>query len=151
MPLSVLLVSKTKKKVFSLDTNILVRYITQDDKKQSKLATNFIEGKELEKTHCFITLPVIIETIWVLKRLYSANKAQITSVIDVLLNTKNFEVQHSDEIENALERYKSSNADFSDCLIVALSKGMQTDANKQVEIYSFDKKAVSAGMVLLGE
>jgi predicted nucleic-acid-binding protein len=148
-PLRVQLVSKTKSKTFSIDTNILIRYITQDDNKQSKLATNFIESEELSKASCFITLPVIIETVWVLKRLYAADKNQIATVIETLLNTSNFIVQHDYEIENALDRFKTSSADFSDCLIIELSKSMRPDSNSIVETYTFDKKAVKAGMTLL--
>jgi predicted nucleic-acid-binding protein len=49
--------------VIGLDTNVLVRYLTQDDDKQWKQAVEIIESGE----QCFICNVVLCEVIWVLR------------------------------------------------------------------------------------
>lgn len=133
----------------ALDTNILVRYIAQDDAKQSSIATKLIEQLEGSNTKCVISTPVLIETIWVLKKLYKANKKELCQVIESLLVTKSFIIQNRKEIEQSLEQFKKCNADFNDCLIISLSSAIRSDKNGLLDVFSFDKKAISAGMTIL--
>ena len=130
----------TDTKLCSIDTNVLVRYIAEDDEKQTAAAAQFIEswpGKIL------ITLPVLLETLWVLSRLYQAKAPQIERVVEILLYSGKFTVQSATQVETALQSYKKHSADFSDCLIMALSKA---HGAADIAVYSFDKQAIKAGM-----
>jgi predicted nucleic-acid-binding protein len=129
----------------NLDTNVLVRYIAQDDKRQSKLATDLIEAKGFRG---LVTLVVLVETIWVLRRLYAAGKAEVEAVVDALLSNSAIEVQEAEKVLAALHRYQQHSADFSDCLIIELGENQSAE---QVQTLTFDRKAVAAGMTLLGK
>jgi predicted nucleic-acid-binding protein len=130
----------TNTKHCSIDTNVLVRYIARDDKIQTDIATRLIETDGFK---ALITIPVLIETIWVLLRLYAIDKKQIVHLVGVLLYSGQFSLQNMTAVESALEQYKLSTADFSDCLIIALSKKIGAP---NMPIYSFDKQATKAGM-----
>ena len=71
-----------------LDTDVLVRYLAQDDPKQAALATRLIEKELSAAAPGFITLVVLVEVCWVLKRLYSAS--ELLAVVEDLLSTSRF-------------------------------------------------------------
>ncbi|MCX4024722.1 type II toxin-antitoxin system VapC family toxin [Endozoicomonas sp. SM1973] len=127
--------------MFGLDTNVLVRYITQDDPKQAKLATSLIETKLSEQVPGYITLISLVEVFWVLKRAYGAGKAELLEVITTVLTTKKFVVENHREACKALRLYQEGNGDFSDALIAVLSLNEGC-----AKVYTFDKKACSVGM-----
>ncbi|MDR0769880.1 MAG: type II toxin-antitoxin system VapC family toxin [Burkholderiales bacterium] len=99
-----------------LDTNILVRYIAQDDKKQSTQATELIEAFTTENPG-FVSLISVVELVWVLERCYESSKGEIINVIDTLLKTKALVVENSNAVHLALRVFSAANVDFSDCLI----------------------------------
>ncbi len=103
--------------MIGLDTNILVRYIVQDDKLQSEMATSFIEQKSSQDPIFFVNHIILCELVWVLRRCYNANKDAITQVIEQILKTSVFQVQSPQAVWTALKLYRNNRADFSDCLI----------------------------------
>jgi predicted nucleic-acid-binding protein len=132
--------------LIGLDTNIIVRYIMQDDPKQVAAAVEVIEG-ELSHDHPgFITQIVLVETIWVLRTVYGIPKAGLITVINTLLTTRQLRVEHSEWVYRALRTYRAGNADFSDALIAAVAA-----ANGCSETLTFDSKAANVGMRLIGE
>ena len=76
-----------------LDTNILVRYLTQDDASQWQKATDYLEAIASDDETCFISHMVLCETIWVLKSAYGYNKSQSTTILKKLLSTRLFEFE----------------------------------------------------------
>ncbi|MCL2296893.1 MAG: type II toxin-antitoxin system VapC family toxin [Proteobacteria bacterium] len=102
--------------MIGLDTNVLVRYIAQDDKKQSAQATKLMEAFTSEKPG-FVSLIAIIELVWVLESCYESDKNEIINVIDTLLKTKELVVENAAVVQQALRIFSATNADFSDCLI----------------------------------
>ena len=129
--------------MIGLDTNVLVRYIAQDDERQSAKATQLIEASTAEKP-AYISLVVLVEAVWVLTGAYEATRDDIAEIIEDLLRSKEIVLARPDLITQALRTYKQSKADFADCIIErdALSAGCQ-------EIYSFDKAAVKSGVMRL--
>jgi len=130
--------------VIGLDTNVLVRYITQDDPKQSARATKLIDSLSVEKPG-FITLVSVVELVWVLQGCYDATKSEVLSILERLLRAKEMTVENAEVVWQALHAYSSSNADFSDSLIE------RSAANaKCIHTVTLDSRAAkSAGMVLL--
>ncbi len=100
-----------------LDTNVLVRYIVQDDAEQSLAATALIEGGEKVGETFFINQIVLCEVVWVVTRCYSAGRDEIGRLIEQILRTASFRVQRSEEAWSALNIYRKTPADFADCLI----------------------------------
>jgi predicted nucleic-acid-binding protein len=131
-----------------LDTNVLVRYLAQDEPRQSASATRLIETRLSERSPGFISLVVLVELCWVLERLYRATHQEIGETISDLLETPRFHLQQREVVREAVARFrdkKSSKAGFADLLIAQLS----LDAGCS-ETLSFDRAAVrAAGMTLL--
>lgn len=130
--------------MLGLDTNILVRYITQDDSKQAKMATDVIENQISSQNLGYVTLISLVEITWVLSSCYKVERAQVLDVVHYLLTSKQIQVERSDVAYLALRKCRDNNGDFSDAVITALS---EQDGCEQV--LTFDKKAVSIGMTLL--
>lgn len=134
--------------MIGLDTNVLVRYLAQDEPKQAALATRLIEEELSAAMPGFISLVVLAELCWVLKRLYGASQAELAATAEDLLNTAQFHMERREVVQAAIlhgRGGKGARAGFIDVLIaqVAAAAGCS-------RIVSFDKTAVrGAGMMLL--
>ncbi|MFZ2122744.1 MAG: type II toxin-antitoxin system VapC family toxin [Rhodoferax sp.] len=133
--------------MIGLDTNVLVRYLTQDDARQAAIATRLIE-QELSPTQPgFISLVVLVEVCWVLQRLYAATQDELLHTVKDLLDTARFSVEQRQVVQEATRQMlrQRVKVGFTDVLIVAIAK-----AKGCSQTVSFDKVAVrSAGMTLL--
>jgi len=130
--------------MIGLDTNVLVRYIMQDDVKQSAKATALIESLDADR-HGFISVVSILELYWVLTSCYDLNNDQVKVALEVLLRTRQIVVDRADQILRALRVFESGKADFADCLIerTAAAAGCE-------ETFTFDLSASKyAGMTLI--
>lgn len=130
--------------MIGLDTNVLVRYIMQDDAKQSARASDVIESlTEADPGH--VPLVVMIELSWVLLSCYGLTRAQLAQALEALLRTREIRLEQAETVWKALRVYAGSGADFADCLIErsAASAGCECTV-------SFDRNAAKhAGMELL--
>jgi len=130
--------------MIGLDTNVLVRYIAQDDIKQSALATNLINSLTKDSPG-FVSLVSIIELVWVMQSCYKSTKFEILKILETLVTTRELVIENSETVIRAIKVYSGSGADFSDCLI-------ERSANKAGCEYSvtFDINAIkNAGFRLL--
>jgi predicted nucleic-acid-binding protein len=130
--------------VIGLDTNVLVRYITQDDHKQAALANVLIENLDDASTG-FVTLVTVVELSWVLESAYNFTRRQFAEVMQTLMAVDTIKLDRAAVVASAVRVYAASKADFSDCLIERLS------ANAGCErTMTFDKAAAKmAGMIFL--
>ncbi len=127
-----------------LDTNVLVRYIMQDDARQSPKATRLIESLDADHPG-FISLVSIIELYWVLTTCYELSREQVAQAIDLLLRSRQIVVDRSDQVLRALRVFDDGRADFADCLIERTCASVGC-----VKTVTFDAKASKhSGMVLL--
>jgi predicted nucleic-acid-binding protein len=130
--------------MIGLDTNVLVRYITQDDSKQSALANTLIEGLD-DVSPGFVTLITVVELSWVLESAYNFSRQQFAEVMQTLMAVEAIKLDRAASVASAVRSYVASNADFSDCLIERLSVTAGCDRTM-----TFDKAAAkSAGMTLI--
>ena len=130
--------------MIGLDTNVLVRYIMQDDPKQSAKATLLIESLDADRPG-FVGLVSIVELYWVLTSCYALTNEQVRQALDVLLRTKQIIVDRADQVLRALRLFEDGKADFADCLIerMAASAGC-------TQTVTFDTNAAKyAGMTLI--
>jgi predicted nucleic-acid-binding protein len=130
--------------MIGLDTNVLVRYIMQDDVKQSPKATALIESLDSEQPG-FITLVSVVELYWVLTSCYGLNGQQVKQALEALLRTKQIIVDRADQVLRALRVFDEGKADLADCLIerTAASEGCK-------QTMTFDAGAAKhAGMTLI--
>jgi predicted nucleic-acid-binding protein len=104
--------------VIGLDTNVLLRYLLQDDEIQGARAAKAIREAAARNESLLIAAIVLCEAVWVLERAYGYDRAALGRVVDALLDTKGFEIEHRAHVREALDDFRSSTrADFSDCLI----------------------------------
>ncbi|MBV9265252.1 MAG: type II toxin-antitoxin system VapC family toxin [Acidobacteriaceae bacterium] len=106
--------------MIGLDTNVLVRYLAQDDAVQSARATRIIERHLTEDRPAFISLVTLVETVWVLDRLYGQSDGEIAAAIERILQVGVFVVQNEQEAFTAMVALKTGAGTFSDALIGAL-------------------------------
>ena len=129
-------------KSFALDTNILVRYIAQDDEHQSPKATLFVENLTAEAP-AFISCIVLCEINWVLKTTYKYSKSDCAEALNRIISVAVFDIENLEICLAALQQFRAGQADFSDYLIRQIAKGKGYDA-----VLTFDKKALkSSGFV----
>ena len=130
--------------MIGLDTNVLVRYIMQDDVRQSPLATLLVESLSPQMPG-FVALVTIVELAWVLSSAYQLARTEIVEAFEALLRTKELIVDQAETVWKALRVFQGTNADFADCLI---ERSASTAGCEKT--MTFDRGAVKAcGMVLV--
>lgn len=102
--------------MIGLDTNVLVRYVAQDDPKQSPKASRLIESLTADAPG-YVGIVSVIELVWVLTGCYSLTRDEIGEVLETLLRTKEIVVAQADTVWKALRLFKDGKADFADCMI----------------------------------
>jgi len=103
--------------MINLDTNILLRYIVQDDSGQLSRAAKIIESCTEEKPG-FIVNGMLFEFLWALESIYDFSRKEIAEVISAILTAPELMVEHKECVWSALKAYRaSSNVDFTDALI----------------------------------
>jgi predicted nucleic-acid-binding protein len=130
--------------VTGIDTNVLVRYIAQDDPAQSRKATTLVERDCTESSPGFVGLVVLVEVVWVAESCYGATRADIAQLVRRLLGTRQLVVQEAEPVWQALHAFEQGKADFADCLI----ERSATAAGCKRTV-TFDRNAAKTGMSLL--
>lgn len=105
-----------------LDTNVLVRYLAQDDPDESAIATAFIEKQCTQDAPCFINHVTLCELAWVLEDCYQQDRASISSIIEELLQVSQLVVLEPEIVWRALSDFKESNTGFSDHLVARINQ-----------------------------
>jgi predicted nucleic-acid-binding protein len=104
--------------VAAADSNVLLRLLVRDDEAQYLAARAFLrtEGR------VFVAHVVLVEVVWALASTYAYPKARIVAAIEHLLDLDVVALQDAAAVASALQDYRSSQADFSDCLILAIAR-----------------------------
>ena len=127
-----------------LDTNVLVRYLMQDDAAQSALATRCIESLRPDAPG-FVSSIALVELNWVLATAYRLSREQVAQACEALLSAREIIVQDAETAWRALRLFRSSTADLADCLIER--GGVAAGCEHTV---TFDRGAArDCGMILL--
>jgi predicted nucleic-acid-binding protein len=131
--------------MIGLDTNVIARYITQDDPVQSAAATKLMESLSADAPG-FVAMVVVVELVWVLQSCYRGKRDEIVRVLETLLRSKELIVERAEFVWQALRRFSAGHADFADCLIERCGHAAECQYT-----VTFDQNAASAaGMKLLG-
>ncbi|HEY7578009.1 MAG TPA: type II toxin-antitoxin system VapC family toxin [Acetobacteraceae bacterium] len=130
--------------MIGLDTNVLVRYLVQDDPEQAREATELIEQRLTERDPGFISVVAMTETAWVLERAYGLAAADIATAIERILQAAELMVENEQQVFTAMMALKEGRGSFADALISAL--GQRAGCEFTV---TFDRKALRlAGFAL---
>ncbi|HJT97025.1 MAG TPA: type II toxin-antitoxin system VapC family toxin [Rhodanobacteraceae bacterium] len=102
--------------MIGIDTNVLLRYVVQDDARQASLANQFIETTLNDDEPGWIASIVLCELVWVLEDVYAYARSTIAETLERLLEIDRFRVEAPSLAWRALGEYRAG-ADFSDALI----------------------------------
>lgn len=105
-----------------IDTNVLVRYLTQDDVAQSRRANRLIADAVSADERLYLSTIVLCELVWVLRWAYRFGKPEVLRVLAQVLDTAQFSVEDPDACRGALAEYADGSGDFSDYLIGAKNR-----------------------------
>jgi predicted nucleic-acid-binding protein len=105
--------------MLGIDTNVLVRYLVRDDEVQFDKASRLIKREIGAGEAVFVSLPVLVETEWVLRSRYHLTKVEVAQAISGLLDATEIQFEAEPAVEECLQLWKDSAADFADCLIGA--------------------------------
>jgi predicted nucleic-acid-binding protein len=122
--------------MIGLDTNILVRYLTQDDPVQSLKAVEIIERRLTEENPGFVSIVAMVEIVWVLDRAYHLAAHEIAAAIERMLQADVLVVENEQEVFNAMIALKGGQGLFADAVIAALGARMGCSYT-----LTFDRKA----------
>lgn len=126
--------------MIGLDTNVLIRYIVQDDELQARLAGDLIENQCSTENPAFINEITLCEIVWVLKRAYRYDKVVILTILKQLLSISEICISSHTAAWAAYSDYETGNADFSDYFIARINKKAGCPFT-----FTFDKKACQNG------
>lgn len=123
--------------MIGIDTNVLVRYITQDDQQQSAQANKLMEKKLTQDNYGLISKIVLCELSWVLSYAYNYSKAQIEEVIQQILISQELVIEDAENALQALQYYRKGKAGFADYFLAQTHYSMGAEYT-----VTFDKKAL---------
>lgn len=103
--------------MIGVDTNVLLRFLVQDDRKQAAAAKEFFQQAKDRSEQIAIDRVVLCELTWVLETGYRYGKKEIVGLLQRILSTKQFDVENKSCIWRALDDYSSKPVDFADCVI----------------------------------
>lgn len=130
--------------MIGLDTNVLVRFLTQDDPEQARLASAAVDQLTPERPG-LISREVLVELVWVLEKSYKFGRADISAVVSGLLATSDLVVEGADAVAGILSLYEFEGFGFADLMIRAAARRFGA-----MTVLTFDRKAATLeGMVML--
>ena len=106
--------------MIGLDSNVIIRHLTQDDPVQSPKATEVFERRLTQRNPGFVSVVAIVETAWVLERAYGFGDNDIARAIERLLGTDVLVFQDEDAVFTALTALQARLGSFADALIGVL-------------------------------
>lgn len=121
--------------MIAIDTNVLVRFLTQDDPEQGAIARRFLAGLTVDHPG-FVAREVLVELVWVLERAYGCSRAEIASALEGLLAAAELEVEASDDVGAVLHVYRDQGFGFADLMIAAAGRRVGAES-----LVTFDRKA----------
>ena len=107
--------------MIGLDTNVILRYLLQDDPKQTRQVNQIVDRQLSERNPGFINLVTVLEVVWVLRSLLKQNPFQIASHLENLLAAESLQVQNEQQVFEAAFALKRGTGEFEDALIGALN------------------------------
>jgi predicted nucleic-acid-binding protein len=112
--------------MIGLDTNVLVRYLQQDDPAQTAKANALIGSLNSERRG-YVSLIALAEVVWILSRKFALDRKALIQIIDSLLRAQELVIEQAEVVRKALYLFEDSKAGFSDCLIAQLGRAAGCD------------------------
>ena len=131
--------------MIALDTNVLVRFLAQDDDAQFQVAAGLIEGCTSDAPG-YVCREVMIELVWVLERAYKYSREEIAEALLSIVTASQLSVENAQDIASVVNLYRKEGYDFADLMI---RQAAQRTENRVLK--TFDQKLARLdGVELLG-
>lgn len=125
----------------SLDTNVLIRFLVNDDVKQGEIVRRLFLDAEKKKDVFFVTTPVILEVLFVLDSVYEFSRNEIILALESMVQMPVLQFENSDVIQKFLSYASKTNIELEDLLIGVISQEAGCDST-----ITFDKKAAKSSL-----
>ena len=125
--------------MIALDTNVLVRFVVEDDDEQTERATRLIQDAVRKNEPLFVSAVVLCEAVWVMARVYKLPKKELLQTLRALLQAKELEIREKEGVRRAVDAFDGGKGDFADYMIREVATAAGCD-----RVATFDK-------ALLGE
>ena len=120
--------------MIALDTNVLVRFIVEDDDEQTERATRLIQDAVTKNEPLFVSEVVLCEVVWVLARVYKLSKEELVQTLRALLQAREVDIREKDRVRPAVDAFAGGKGDFADYMIREVATAAGCD-----RIATFDK------------
>jgi predicted nucleic-acid-binding protein len=120
--------------VIALDTNVLVRFLVEDDKAQSAKAAKLVARAVSEDEPLFVSDVVVCETVWVLSAAYRVPRAEIGEILGRLYVATHLSFHDVDRLARALEAFNAGTGDYADYVIREQARAVGCE-----EVATFDR------------
>ena len=124
--------------MIGLDTNVLVRYLVEDDEEQAARAAAFIEGISDRGEKLYVPHVVLCELVWVLASAYGRSRRDLAEALKAIVQTAQLVVEDVDVAHRALARFEAGAADFADYIVAERSAEAGCEW-----VATFDKKLLT--------
>lgn len=125
----------------AVDTNVIVRFLVNDDKTQGLKVRESFERAERVASRLFITTPVVLETIWVLSSVYTLTRDEVLHALELLAQMPVLEFQDYDGVQQLIRGGRTTTADLPDLLI-----GISGVSSRAESTLTFDKRLTRTGL-----
>ena len=130
--------------MIALDTNVVLRYLLQDDPVQSELANRLVESLTKDDP-AYLSREVLVELFWVLERRFRLSRHEIASMLKVVADLEIWRVETPERLVSAITRYERGGAGFADQMIRLAGKAAGSTA-----LVTFDRDlAAEPGVTLI--
>ncbi|MBN1423513.1 type II toxin-antitoxin system VapC family toxin [Candidatus Fermentibacteria bacterium] len=123
------------------DTNVIVRFLVRDDERQSQVVYALLRGAEDRRETFLVTVPVLLETLWVLDSVYNIDRSHVVGALDALLQVPTLEFEAADAVRAFVSAARVTDFDLPDLLI---GHGAQSCGSESV--LTFDKRAARSSL-----
>ena len=128
----------------AIDTNVIVRFLVGDDARQGTAAKHYLSKAEEAGESVFVSVPVILETGWVLENVYEYPRGEIVSALNVILRMPVFEIESHDRVSKLARNLTRMKLDFADLLIGLTAQDHDCETTR-----TFDRKAAGTKLFTL--
>lgn len=120
--------------MIGLDTNLVVRLLVEDDKRQLRQTKRLLARCHEDGEKCLLTTIVLCELEWVLRQSYGVPRMEVAAAVEGFLTDELFAVEEPEEARRALTSYREGKGDLSDYLLGARGTSLQART-----VYTFDR------------
>ena len=123
--------------MIALDTNVLVRFLVEDDPAQTERARALLQRTIAANSSCYVSDLVMCEIVWVLERSYKFRRVEISQVLERLLQAKGLTFSSAERLASALAAYNNGRGGFADYMIREHARARGCEA-----VATFEKKLI---------